>query len=211
MSLLHKLKSTTALASNRDGSAAIEFALVFPIMATLFMGSYEITSVLLADMKLTAAAQTAADLVAQTFYTLDATGNPVALQQSDFNGFVNATQQVITPLPATAGNGTSLLKLAFASVTYNTATPVIDWHYETGGATAISLAHVPNAQDLTKLGTASTPESVIIVQAQYTYTSPTTYLLKTAFNLSESAFDRPRYETCVSTWLNNPPPCPAPQ
>jgi Flp pilus assembly protein TadG len=54
------------LAWDRSGLAAIEFALVPPVMLLLFIGSFEATNLVLASMKLEASAETAADLVAQT-------------------------------------------------------------------------------------------------------------------------------------------------
>ena len=187
-----------SLVADRDGTAAVEFALLFPIMLTLFIGSYEVENVLLADLKLTAAAQTAADLVAQTTITGGSAATGV-LQSQDFTNFTNAAADVLTPL--STGTGNSVVKIAFASVTYSTGTPVIDWHVEENNATAISLANIPNSETLTNLGNAAvnSPDSVIIVQVQYTYTSPLSYVLSSSYTLSKSAFNRPRYVTCVPT------------
>jgi Flp pilus assembly protein TadG len=187
-----------SLVADRDGTAAVEFALLFPIMLTLFIGTYEVENVLLADLKLTAAAETAADLVAQTTITGGSAGTGV-LQSQDFTTFASAAADVLTPLPTGADN--SLVKIAFTLVTYSTGTPVIDWHVEENNATAISLANIPNNETLTNLGNAAvnSPDSVIIVQVQYTYTSPISYVLSSSYTLSESAFNRPRYVTCVPT------------
>src|SRR6201985_2162713 len=98
------------------GLAAVEFALILPIMLLLFLGSFETTNLVLAYMKLEASAETVADLVAQT------RANTV-LQSTDITNNTNAAKQVLTPLP-TSG---SVLKIAFASLTYNTGSAVIDW------------------------------------------------------------------------------------
>lgn len=185
-----------SLGADRQGTAAIEFALLFPVMITLFIGSYEVENVLLAQLKLTAAAETAADLVAQTTIAGGSAGTGV-LQTADFTAFMNATADILTPLPT--GTSNSLVKIAFASVTYSTGTPRIDWHVEKNGATAISLTNIPNNEALTNLGNATSGslDSVIVVQVQYTYTSPISYILNTTYTLSESAFNRPRYVTCI--------------
>ena len=96
------------LASDRAGTAAVEFALLFPLMLALFIGTYEVENVLMADLKVTAAAETAADLVAQTSATYG------ALQASDFTNFTSATAAVLSPLPV--GTSNSLVKIAYASV-----------------------------------------------------------------------------------------------
>lgn len=195
------------ITADRTGTAAVEFALLFPIMMTLFIGSYEVENVLLADLKLTAAAETAADLVAQTT-TSGGSLQTGVLQSTDFTNFTSATANVLTPLPT--GSNNSLVKIAFASVTYSTGTPVIDWHIEENGATAITTANVPNSESLANLGnaTAGSQDSVIVVQVQYTYTSPISYVLNASYTLSESAFNRPRYVTCVPTYKNTNSQCP---
>ena len=96
---------------DQSGIAAVEFALILPIMLLLFLGSFETTNLVLAYMKLEASAETAADLVAQTRVN-------TVLQSTDFTNITNAAKQVLSPLP-TSG---VLLKIAFASVTYNTGT-----------------------------------------------------------------------------------------
>ena len=119
------------LASDRSGVVAIEFALILPIMLIIFFGSYEAANLVLAYMKVEDAAETAADLVAQA--TIATTW-----QSTDFTGFTNAVEQVLSPLPT---SGTQL-KIAYASVTYSTGSPVIDWHYEFDGATALTIANI---------------------------------------------------------------------
>ncbi|MBV8888149.1 MAG: pilus assembly protein [Alphaproteobacteria bacterium] len=177
----------------------VEFALCLPILATLFIGSYEAANLILADLKLEAAAETAADLVAQT------TVNDV-LQSSDFTNISNASSQVMSPFPT----GSSQLKIAYASITYSTGTAVIDWHVEVNGATAISVSSLPNSASAGNLGKASngSTDSVIVAQLTYSYTSPISYVLNSSYTLSEAAFNRPRYMNCVATYLNTNSTCP---
>ena len=51
------------LQHDQSGLAAVEFAIILPIMLLLFLGSFETTNLVLAYMKLEASAETAADLV----------------------------------------------------------------------------------------------------------------------------------------------------
>lgn len=183
------------LARDRSGVAAIEFALIFPVMLILFIGSFETTNLVLASMKLEASAETATDLVAQTRVN-------TVLQTTDFTNITNAAKQVLTPLP-TSG---SQLKMAYASVTYSTGSAVIDWHYEVNSATAITTANIPNNASLANLGTATSgsTDSVIIVKLTYAYSSPISYVLGPSYTLTESAFNRPRYMNCVPVNLSAP-------
>jgi Flp pilus assembly protein TadG len=182
----------TGVCRDAAGTVSVEFALLLPILLTLFFGCFEASNLLLADLKVVDATETAADLVAQTQI-----GN--VLQTADFNNFTSATEQVLTPLP-TAG---ATLQLAFASVTYNTGAAVIDWHYEVNGATPIGLASIP-----ANLGTNSSPDSVVVVRVRYAYASPISYVLKKTYNLSSTAYNRPRYVACVPSFKNTNSACP---
>lgn len=179
------------LGGDAAGSVSVEFAVLLPVLLTLFFGCYEASNLLLATLKLEDATQTAADLAAQTQIGY-------VLQTTDFSNFTSAAQEVMTPLPVT-----TQLKIAYASVTYNTGAPVIDWHYEVNGATPITVASVP-----TGLGTNSTADSVIVVSTQYAYTSPISYVLNAAYTLTNSAYDRPRYVACIPDYKNTNQVCP---
>ena len=193
------MRRRQGLARDQRGMAVVEFALLLPTLLTLFIGSYEAASLMLADQKLEAAAETAADLVAQTVVN-------TVLQSSDFTNISNAVTQVMTPFDT---SGTKL-KIAYASITYSTGTAVIDWHKEVNSAPAISLAHLPNGATTGNLGTAATgsSDSLIVVQVTYSYSSPLSYVLNTAYTLSEAAMNRPRYVNCVATYLNTNNVCP---
>lgn len=187
------------LVRDQSGTAAIEFAFIVPIMLVIFFGSYETASLVLAYMKLEDAAETAADLVAQTRVN-------TVLQSTDFPNFTNAVEQVLSPLPT---SGTQL-KIAYASVTYSTGSPVIDWHLEVNGATALTIANITTNQNLANLGseTNGSTDSVIIARLTYAYTSSFSHVLGSAYTLSEIAYNRPRYMNCVATYLNTGSVCP---
>jgi Flp pilus assembly protein TadG len=175
-----------ALLRDRSGLAAAEFGLLLPLLLTLFIGSFETGNLLLAYLKTEQAAEMAADLVAQT-------GPNYALQSSDFTNITNAIDQAMAPLP------TSGLEIAFASITFSTGTPVIDWHTEVNGATPITISNLPNGANASTMGSATSgsTDSVIAVQLTYPYVSPVSYVLKTNWTLTESAFNRPRFVHCV--------------
>lgn len=187
------------LVRDLSGVAAVEFALIVPIMLIIFFGSYETANLVLAYMKVEDAAETAADLVAQTRVN-------TVLQSTDFTNFTNAVEQVLSPLPT---SGTQL-EIAYASVTYSTGNPVIDWHLEVNGATALTVANISSSQNLANLGseTNGSTDSVIIAQLTYAYSSAFSHVLQSSYTLSELAFNRPRYVNCVATYLNTGSVCP---
>jgi Flp pilus assembly protein TadG len=170
-------------ARSTSGATAVEFAFILPLMLTLFFGALELTELLLADLKLTAAAQTAADLVAQQ--------QQVAF--SDITNITNAAEQVMTPLPG------GKLQITYASILFNNGTPVIAWQDQRNGAPAITIPPNSNFQKLLEsLGTGT--DSVIVVQTQYAYASVLSYVLRRNWVLNEAAYDRPR--TVVSVACN---------
>jgi Flp pilus assembly protein TadG len=193
------LMPRTGFARDRSGTAVIEFALVMPGLLTLCIGSYEAANLLLADLKLEAAAETASDLVAQTRIN-------TVLQAADFTNISNAVTQVMSPFP-TSG---SQLKIAYASVTYKTGAPLINWHVEVNSATPISATNLPNSANPANLGneTTGSTDSVIVAQVTYSYTSPVSYVLSSSYTLTEASLNRPRYVTCVPTYLNAGSVCP---
>lgn len=193
--MTRRLAHRCRIFGDQAGAVAVEFALILPVMLIMFFGSYEISNLLLADMKLTAAAQAAADLVATTPY----------LQASDFTDVTNAAAQVMTPFPTA-----TQLKSAYASVTYSTGVPKIDWHVEQNGASPLSMGTIPTGADMTQLGgtTYGSTDSVIVVELQYSYTAPISYVLKGNWTLTEAAFVRPRHVACVATYLNANHTCP---
>jgi Flp pilus assembly protein TadG len=187
------------LLDDRSGTAAIEFAIVLPGLLTLAIGCYEAANLILADLKLEAAAETAADLVAQTRVN-------TYLQSSDFTNITNAATQVMTPFPTSSNR----LQIAYASITYNTGSPVIDWHVEVNNATPINVSSLPNSANPANLGneTVNSTDSVIVAQVTYAYTSPVSYVLHSSYTLSQAALNRPRYMSCVPTYLNTNDECP---
>jgi Flp pilus assembly protein TadG len=164
------------LIGDRRGTAAIEFALILPILISLFLGTFELTNVLLANSKLTSAAQTAADLVAQQ----------TAVAKADITNYANAARQIMAPFPSGA------LGVAYASVTFDAAgTPKLAWHDEDNAPAVVNPTSL-----VTGLGAAG--DSVIIVQARYAYTSPISFVLQSTYALSDTAFRRPRLVSAVT-------------
>lgn len=59
------LRLARAAAGNRDGMAATEFALILPIMTTVFFGMLEVSDAMMANRRVVNAANALADLVTQ--------------------------------------------------------------------------------------------------------------------------------------------------
>jgi Flp pilus assembly pilin Flp len=75
-----------------DGVAAIEMALIFPVMIILYFGLVDVTNLLSANRRVTIAASTIADLVTQM---------ATSMKKSDLSGFYKAVQPIMDPFPST--------------------------------------------------------------------------------------------------------------
>lgn len=172
-----RLIASAILLRDRAGAAAVEFALILPIAISLFLGTFELANLLMCHMKLVAATQTAADLLAQQ----------KTVCASDVTSYGTAAGLVMEPLPP------GKLSIAFASVIYTSSSPFTastDWHQEVNGATSIATiapTAATNAQ-INKYGSSST----IVATATYAYTSPLSYMLKKNYTFTETAFAQPR-------------------
>ncbi len=166
------------LAANQEGTAALEFALILPIMVALFMGIFEVSCAVGAGMRLNAAAQSMADMLAQQ----------ANVSVAESANFCSGAKMTMYPLAGTS------LKIAVASVTRGASSVTLDWTDTVcGNATAIA-----NPTTLAPLLTPNVNDSVVIVQATFAYTSPISYVLAAAYALTSTAYARPRNVTTVS-------------
>lgn len=165
------LASLRAPLRDRRGVAALEFALVVPVLLTLWMSLVELDRLVTAHRKVMKVAQVTADLVAQDSAQTNASLTAIA----------SAAQYILTPLPS----GADRLGMTITSVGY--ADP--------GGATGLLWSFsvgTPVALDPSATAAMGAPgESVIQVGVSYRYTSPFGFLLGDRA-IGETAIARPR-------------------
>jgi len=155
--------------SDRDGVAASEFALILPVLVLLLFGTVEIGNAVLLDKKVTAGAQTAADLIAQQKVVTDA----------DLDNIWEAIDNIIAPFDV-------------ADTTYRVMSVVadddgatdIDWQVRRGGLDAADV-------DL-PAGIVGPNESVIVAVITYSYEPVFGDLIFDAFDITDVAYLRPR-------------------
>ncbi|MEO5337546.1 MAG: pilus assembly protein [Magnetospirillum sp. WYHS-4] len=159
------------LAGDRRGAAAIEFALIAPVMITLLAGIMELSYFLMAERRVVESSHAVADLI----------GQGTDLSAAEVDDILYAARQIMTPFPDSA------LKIGVASVTYDATTgaPSLAWtaNYNSGSV----------SNPTTKAtGKGQAGESVIIVTSSYTYTPILKNILTANFTLSETTYARPR-------------------
>src|SRR5438874_245480 len=79
------------LAQERRGVAAVEFAMLLPLMVTLYLGSVEISQGVGIDRKVTLTTRTVADLASQVS----------SINNADMTNLLNASASVILPYDTT--------------------------------------------------------------------------------------------------------------
>ena len=77
------------LLNDRSGLAAVEFAMVFPIMVVLYFGVVEFSSAIAVDRKATQVARTLSDLTSQS----------ISVGDADIKNFGEAAKAIMTPYP----------------------------------------------------------------------------------------------------------------
>jgi Flp pilus assembly pilin Flp len=83
--------STMRLVRDRRGNAAVEFAVIVPLMLVMFFGTIEFSSGVAVDRKVSLVTQELADLTSRYAYVFDA----------DFTNFTTIANAMLTPYSAT--------------------------------------------------------------------------------------------------------------
>jgi Flp pilus assembly protein TadG len=143
-------------ASARSGLAAIEFALILPIMLLLFVGAVQFTDYALCEQKVAKLANTAADLVTQ--------GNV-----HDTGTMTNVWQALNAVVYPYAPGG---IRIVVSGLQYSDATnDKVNWSVASGGASpraVRSLVAVPNGISLASAGS-DTSDILVVAEVTYAY------------------------------------------
>ena len=159
----------------RDGVAAVEAALVFPILLTLLLGTFDLGNGILANQKTIRASQVVADLIARNS-TISAAGIDEAIR---------AGELALQPMP-TGAFGVDVTSLSFD----DSANPVIEWR-ETRNMTPMSDVLVRAAT------VAEAGEGVLIIGVQYQFEPVFAGFVINEIPMLEVAFARGRKSAVV--------------
>lgn len=169
----HRLSN---LWNSTGGLAAIEFAVVLPVMLTALLGTVEISNLVNSYSKTVSASQTMADL----------TGQSSALTTAQMNSIVAGAQRVLDPL---VSNDTTL-GIEVVSIGFDNGNkPIQLWRYSWGMAQTVSLT---GAQGLGVTG-----ESVVMVSLSYKCI-PLIHDIVPEITFKEVSYTRPRLVRKIS-------------
>jgi Flp pilus assembly protein TadG len=159
-----------------SGVAAVEFALILPVMLAMYLGMVEMTQGVNINRKVTLLSRTLADLAAQAS----------TINNGDSNNIFAASAQVLQPYSDTG------LYMEFVSVIVKAdgTTVQVCWGDSTTGPISSTPIILPAGLKIPNT-------SVIIATARLPYT-PAAKLVSTSYNLTETTYMRPRLASQVS-------------
>jgi Flp pilus assembly protein TadG len=179
------------LLNDRSGLAAVEFAMIFPIMVALYFGVVEFSSAIAVDRKATQVARTLSDLVSQSMTVADA----------DIKSFGEAAKAIMTPYPPAP------LISSVTEVYVDKVSGIARVQWSRGlvmSATGdVSLASTAprNPGDIVTL-----PPNIVVAKDTFVIWSEVSYkytpavgimLAQTGMTFRDFAYTRPRLVTCV--------------
>jgi Flp pilus assembly protein TadG len=183
---MQKLRSQyRRFAASRRGVAAIEFAMIMPVLLLAFLGTVDAGRVIALYMKVHSAT-----------YTLAAITNQYQqVQTSDLQSITGATSVVLSPYPS----GPAVVTVSQIKIDSKNNTTV-SWSYSLNGtARAQGSAVTVPAKILTAIGSppAGKFSYLIFSELSYTYTPMFGYFITGSLTLSDNLFVTPRSNQCV--------------
>jgi Flp pilus assembly protein TadG len=170
----------TALMADCRGIAAIEFAVIVPIMLVMFFGTVEISSAVAVGRKVTLMARTLSDLASQS----------TSVDDTAIANFFAAGGAIMTPYAATPIKAT----ISELFIDPSTLQARVQWSQPYGGgATRARGSTVAIPTTLAVAGT-----YLMFAEVSYLYTPAVGYVMaKAGKNLNDVAYTRPRQSLCV--------------
>jgi len=171
-------KRKTTILFDIRGLAAIEFALLLPLMLLLYLGGFEVSQAVSANRKLTLTVRTAADLASQSR----------ALSSLEINNILNASSAVIAPYT------NNKLRLTVSAVDIDEkGKATITWSRTLNGAARPQGQMVTVPSDLKIANT-----SLIWSEGSYDYKPIIGYVITGTITLKDQLYMRPRVSDKVN-------------
>ena len=172
------------------GIAAVEFAVILPVMLVMFFGVVEFSSGIAVDRKATLVARTLSDLTSQM----------VSVADADLTSFGQTAKAIMTPYapPPLQSSITEIY------VDITTGVARVQWSkgltIDTSGNVAIAATPPHNPGDIVVIPPALVVNGTYLIwsEVSYKYTPAVGYVMaKTGITLSDTAYTRPRQVLCV--------------
>ena len=175
---LRMRRRASELRGNNSGVAAVEFAMIIPLMAMLLVGTNEFAAGVAVDRKVTIMARTLSDLTSQNTSVTD----------TQLTNFFNASKAIMTPYASTPVEGT----ITELYINPTTLKARVQWSKGTNAHSAGDIIEIPEALKIA--GT-----YLIYSEVKYKYVPSVAWFINKAngITLSDVTFTRPRQSLCV--------------
>lgn len=176
--LLRLQRHLTALRGNTSGLAAVEFAMIIPIMAIMLIGTNEFATGVAVDRKVTIMARTLSDLTSQN----------TSVNDTQLTNFFAASTAVMTPYDAAPVQST----ISELYINPNTLKARVQWSKGAAPHSAGDIIEIPAALKIS--GT-----YLIYSEVTYKYVPSVAWFINkvNGITLSDVTYTRPRQELCV--------------
>jgi Flp pilus assembly protein TadG len=175
--IISKCAPLSRLARNDAGVAAVEFALIAPILITLFLGAVEFSQAITVDRKLTALASSTADLVAQT----------EEIDDTEMANIFQASTAILTPY------STATLTVIVTGITIDgSGAATVTWSdtYQGTARSVGSTVTLPAALVVNNT-------CLVMSETTYNFSSVVGQFLTSGVNMDDTFYLRPRASDCV--------------
>lgn len=162
---------------DEKGISAVEFALILPMMITMYIGAVEFSHALTIDRRVTSVASAAADLVAQS----------EEVDDGALTDIFTASTSIM--MPYNAGPISIVLTSVVADEDNDTT---VCWSAAHNGA-----AYAEDADYTVPAGLTQPFSSVIVAEVSYTYEPPVGQFLTGGIDMTDTFYLRPRRSLTV--------------
>jgi len=171
--------------------AAVEFALILPLLVTLYFGTVEAASLYTVDRRVATVASTMADLISR---------EQKCITTDKLNSYFNAATGIMQPFSTT-----SLKQVVSFLAVSSAGTVTIKWSKPYGtGAVARTVGVTTAIGTQTQINTlARTKGWLVAAEIQYPYMPLYGVVIKT-INLAHTEYFLPRYEEEITTGTTCP-------
>jgi Flp pilus assembly protein TadG len=172
------------LARNERGAAAVEFALILPVMLTLYIGTLEASALISTDRRVQVVNGTIGDLVARANKEIRGTTllDYFRAAENILSPYSTATLEQTVTLVAVAANGTTAVRW---SRRYTAGASNHVTGHTTGSAFTLPAETIAVARG----------SFVIVSETRYTYTPLLGLIMPADFPLGKQNFYSPRFGT----------------
>lgn len=182
-------------AAATGGVAAVEFALVVPLLLTLYLGSIEASSLYTVDRRVTVISGAVGDLIARW------DPGDGSIPQATIDDYFTAAEVIMTPYDATG-----LQQVVSLLWINSTGTTKVLWSKATGGATPRSTNSTYPLAATTQMNMVARGTSggwLVVSESLYPYKPVMGLVFQNALNLDHTSFFLPRFGGCITVMVGS--------